>query len=109
MRNIKEKLSGALGAGYLALDQSNFNNLVNPDPNKTSDPKAVTLSIINYALFFVGVIAIVFVVWGGIQFIMAGGDADKVTKAKNTILYAILGVVVIVLAFAIVNWAKGWL
>lgn len=78
-----------------------------PIVSGTVDPKNITVNIINYALFFIGALALIFVIWGGIQFVTSGGDAEKTTKARNTLLYAIIGVVVVVLAYAIVNWAAG--
>ena len=43
-------------------------------------------------------------IWGGIRYVVSGGDAKKVTDAKNTVLYAIIGLIVAFLAFAIVNF-----
>ena len=43
-------------------------------------------------------------VWGGFRYIISGGDSKKVTDAKNTILYAILGLVIAFFAYAIVNF-----
>jgi ABC-type Na+ efflux pump permease subunit len=43
-------------------------------------------------------------IYGGIRYTISGGDAKNVTAAKNTILYAIVGIVVAILAFAIVNF-----
>ena len=44
---------------------------------------------------------------GGIKYVVSGGDAKKVTDAKNTVLYAIIGLVIAFLAFAIVNFVIG--
>lgn len=41
---------------------------------------------------------------GGIRYVISGGDSKKVTDAKNTVLYAIIGLVIAFLAFAIVNF-----
>lgn len=78
-----------------------------PVPKTNVDPKNVVVNIINYALFFIGALALIFVIYGGILFVTSGGDAEKTTKARNTLLYAIIGVIVVVLAYAIVNWAVG--
>ena len=56
-----------------------------------------------------GIVAAVFIVVGGFNYMTSAGDAGKVAKAKNTIIYALIGLVVCVLAFAIVNWAIGTL
>lgn len=60
--------------------------------------------ITNVILYIVGIIAVIMLITGGIKYVVSGGDAKKVTDAKNTILYAIIGLVICVLAFAIVNF-----
>lgn len=64
-----------------------------------------TLSvIINVILGVVGFIAVVMIIIGGISFVTSQGDTSKVAKARNTILYGVVGLVVAILAFAIVNF-----
>ena len=60
--------------------------------------------ITNTILYIVGVIAVIMLIIGGIKYVISGGDSKKVTDAKNTVLYAIIGLVIAVLAFAIVNF-----
>jgi len=60
--------------------------------------------ITNTVLYAVGVISVIMLIWGGLRYIMSGGDSKKITDAKNTILYAIIGLIIAVLAFAIVNF-----
>lgn len=60
--------------------------------------------ITNVVLYIVGVIAVVMLIIGGIKYVVSGGDAKKVTDAKNTVLYAIIGLIISFLAFAIVNF-----
>lgn len=64
----------------------------------------VFTQISNTILYVVGVISVIMLVWGGLRYILSGGDNKKVTDAKNTILYAIIGLIIAVLAFAIVNF-----
>ena len=61
-------------------------------------------TIINVIIGIVGFIAVVMIILGGISFITSQGDSAKVTKAKNTILYGVVGLIVAILAFAIVNF-----
>lgn len=63
--------------------------------------------ITNTILYIVGIVAVIMLIVGGIRYITSGGDAKKVTDAKNTILYAIIGLVIALLAFAIVNFVIG--
>lgn len=49
-----------------------------------------------------GFIAIAMIVWGGLQVILSGGDSSKVANGRNTVIYASIGIVIIVLARAII-------
>ncbi len=60
--------------------------------------------IINVALGVIGFVAVVMIIMGGVQYTTSSGDAAKVTKAKNTIMYGVVGLVIALLAFAIVNF-----
>lgn len=52
----------------------------------------------------VGIIAVVMIIVGGIKYITSGGDSGNITSAKNTIMYAVIGLVVVALAQIIVNF-----
>lgn len=58
----------------------------------------------NIALYVIGFISVVMLIWGGLRYVISGGDSKKITDAKNTILYALIGLVVALLAYAIVNF-----
>ena len=60
--------------------------------------------ITNTVLYIVGIIAVIMLIIGGIRYVISGGDSKKVTDAKNTILYAIIGLIIAFLAYAIVNF-----
>ena len=60
--------------------------------------------VTNTILYIVGIIAVIMLIIGGIRYVVSGGDAKKVTDAKNTVLYAIIGLIICFLAFAIVNF-----
>lgn len=55
-------------------------------------------------LFGVGIISVVMLVYGGLRYIISGGDNKKVTDAKNTVLYAIIGLIIAFLSYAIVHF-----
>ena len=61
-------------------------------------------SIINGVIGVLGIVCVVVMIIGGINYMTSAGDAGKVKKAKDTILYGLIGLVVCVLAFAIVNF-----
>ena len=64
-------------------------------------------TITNVLLFIIGAISVVMLIIGGIRYTVSGGDQNAVTGAKNTILYAIIGIVIAILAYAAVNFVIG--
>ena len=73
-------------------------------PSNKADLMGVVNTIINVIIGIVGFVAVIMMIMGGISFITSQGDSAKVTKARNTILYGVVGLVVALLAFAIVNF-----
>ena len=63
--------------------------------------------VINFALYFIGAISVLMLIIGGVRYTISGGNDKAVAAAKNTILYAVIGVVVALLAYAIVNFVLG--
>lgn len=61
-------------------------------------------TITNVLLFVIGAISVIMLVIGGIRYTVSGGDSTQVQGAKNTILYAIVGIIVAILAYAVVNF-----
>lgn len=59
---------------------------------------------VNIMLFAVGILAVIMIIWGGIRYVLSGGDSGAVSSAKKTILYAVVGLIVAILAYAIVNF-----
>ncbi|HKX24611.1 MAG TPA: pilin [Candidatus Saccharimonadales bacterium] len=66
-------------------------------------------TVTNILLFLIGAISVVMLIIGGIRYVVSGGDQGAVTSAKNTILYAIIGIVVAFLAFAAVRFVTDQL
>jgi hypothetical protein len=64
-------------------------------------------TITNVLLFIICAISVIMLIIGGIRYVVSGGDSSAITGAKNTILYAIVGIVVAILAFAVVNFVIG--
>jgi predicted permease len=90
--------------------QSTVCQTLGSNGNCTSNPtngvslNSVIKAIINILSLVVGVVAVIMVIIGGFRYITSGGDSNNVTSAKNTILYAIVGLVVVALAQAIVKF-----
>lgn len=80
---------------------------INPVGDETIDPGTGTgklVDILNAVIGSLGIVAVIVVVIGGILYMTSSGDSSKVKKAKDTILYGIIGLVICALAFAIVNF-----
>ena len=71
---------------------------------KTADPGAIIKSIVNVLLFIIGAVAVIMIIIGGIRYTVSQGDQSQVSSAKNTILYAVIGLLVAIFAYAIVNF-----
>ena len=61
-------------------------------------------TIVNVLLFLIGAVSVIMLIIGGLRYVLSNGDSSQVTNAKNTILYAVIGIVVALLAYAIVNF-----
>lgn len=61
-------------------------------------------NVINTMLFIVGILAVVMIIFSGIRYVMSAGNAQRVTQAKNILIYSVTGLIVALLAFAIVNF-----
>jgi type IV secretory pathway VirB2 component (pilin) len=70
----------------------------NPDLRET------LVSILNYFLGFLGLLAVAFIIYAGILMVTAAGDEEGVTKGRKIILYSIIGIIIIFLSFTIVTF-----
>ncbi len=73
---------------------------VHADEGLTTD----VTSLINIGIGLLGILAVVVIILGGVQYMLSNGDSSKVKKAKDTILYGVIGLVIVILAAAIVNF-----
>lgn len=64
----------------------------------------IFVNVINAVLAFSGVTALIFIIYAGLTLMNSGGDQKKVASAKGTLTYAIIGLVLVLLAFGIVNF-----
>lgn len=103
--------TGAIDAAAGTLDtvgQINLNAAKpNGVPDSVSGSNGIFKTVVNVMLFIIGAISVIMLIYGGIRYTTSGGNANSVTAAKNTIMYAIIGLVVAIFAYAIVNWVVG--
>ncbi len=72
----------------------------------SGDLTPIAVPIVNTLLMIVAIVAVIMIILGGIKYAMSNGDSGKVTSAKNTITYAIVGLVVAILSYGIVNFVN---
>lgn len=117
MKKMSKIITAGAGAATLGLvyTQNAFaagNGLSNVQSGvtKTSDAaggltmQQVITTVIGTMLFIVGLLAVVMLIYGGIRYVTSHGDKAQVTAAKETIMYAVVGLVVAIAAFAVVQW-----
>lgn len=75
--------------------------------NSTGGLEALARNVVNIFSIVIGAVAIIMLLYGGFRYITSGGDSGRVGNAKNTLLYAIIGLVVVALAQLIVNFVLG--
>lgn len=61
------------------------------------------LNIVNFFLLFLGLIAVIMIIYGGITYVTAAGNQEKIESAKKIIMYAIVGIVIVLISFALVR------
>jgi len=85
--------SDGLGLGYLSASILG-----------TKELRETIMEIVNVALGFLGVLAILIILWGGFRWMTAGGSEDKVAEAKKIIVAGVIGIIIVLSALAIVNF-----
>lgn len=115
MKKLFSKVSAAMAMATVGaatvLAQSDFGQVaperVAAATGGTGDFKELLLSIINYFLGFLGILAVLMVIYGGVMYMLAQGDSGKADKGKKIIMYAIIGIIIILLSFALINTVLG--
>ncbi len=73
-------------------------------PSNLFGDSGIFSQISSVLLFIVGAIAVIMIVIGGLRYVISGGDSSQVQSANNTILYALVGIIIAILAYAAVNF-----
>lgn len=85
---------------YLNLDENC--NVITKDIENV--PAKIILGVIDIALYLAGILAVVMIIWGGYLFIFGNGDPGQIASARKTILNAVIGLVIAILASQIVRF-----
>lgn len=75
--------------------------------SRGDDAKVIAKDVADTLLYVLGVVSVIMIIVGGFRFTTANGDAAVVKSAKNTVFYAVIGLVIALLSFAIVNFVLG--
>ncbi len=86
------------------LAVSPINEITGDNVDDSSAFTGNVVGIINAIISVLGIVAVIVVIIGGIRYMTSAGDAGKVKTAKDTILYGLIGLAVVALSFAIVNF-----
>lgn len=96
-----------------AIDPLSDTCASNPDSticqNRNDNGGDLIQTVVNVLIYVVGILSVIMIIVAGIFYAISSGDAGKVARAKNTLTYAIVGLVVAIIAFAIVNWVIAFL
>src|SRR6218665_1995225 len=91
---------GALDPLTAACDGSESKSVVCDDVNKSQDANDIIGNVVNILIYITGALAVIMIVVAGLFYVTSAGDSGKVARAKNTMMYAIIGLVVAFLAYA---------
>jgi cytochrome bd-type quinol oxidase subunit 2 len=101
-------VTSGLCEGITAAEDANGNgtnsDACTNDPNATSNVNRLIKNVINLFSLIVGAVSVIMIVYGGFKYITSGGNDGNVSGAKNTILYALIGLVIVALAQVIVRF-----
>jgi hypothetical protein len=81
-----------------------FNNFTVLSKDRSSDIPLVLLAVVDDLLVIAGLVAVVFVIYGGIRFITSQGSPEETAKAQSTVLNAVSGLVIALLSVAVVSF-----
>ena len=96
--------SDVAGASDMTLSGGVSNSQGEGVPGELTGSDGVFEIVVNVLLFIIGAVSVIMLIYGGIRYTTSGGNANSVTAAKNTIMYSIVGLIIAILAFAVVNF-----
>ena len=69
--------------------------------------KGLILTVVNYFLGFLGLLAVIMIIYGGVQYVISAGQDEAIGNAKKIIMYSLIGLIVILLSFVLVRAVLG--
>ena len=107
MKNALALLSGfvtnSLATATVLAEGVREGDLPTFEPRRSGDLTDILLTVINWFLFVAGFLAVIYLIYSGILYVTAGGDTEKATKGRTTIINAVIGIVIILAALLIIR------
>ena len=97
-------IGNAIGEGANAAANAGKNLCSDAAGTTSADVGAIASQIVNIFSIVVGAISVIMIIYGGFRYITSGGDSGRVGNAKNTLIYAVIGLIIVVLAQLIVHF-----
>ena len=91
-------------AGAVNSEITSGMNATSAGTSTPTDANVVIKNVTNIMFFIICAVSVIMLIYGGIRYTTSGGNANNVTAAKNTIMYSIVGLIIAILAFAVVNF-----
>ncbi len=70
---------------------------------QTSSAREFIVNVTNFVLSFLGLAAVVVIIYGGFLYVTAGGEQEKADKGKKSVMYAVMGIIIVLISYALVN------
>jgi hypothetical protein len=102
-----EKIAFSLPGGTVDSPKQIEINSIGGMPDGGVNLTNVVQNLLGLIFVFAGILALLFVIWGGISWITSGGEKEKIEEARKKIIYALIGLIVIFASFFIVNTVGG--
>ena len=111
MKKTIIKIAGAfalpmlvMGVVFLASGDNAFAQVQNANTGASANVDDIISKSINFALMAIAIVSVFMLILGGFKYTTSNGDSAKVTSAKNTIMYSLIGLLIAIFAYAIVNF-----
>jgi hypothetical protein len=105
--NVTGGLCGGIDTATSGNGSTTSNDCVSSDNTSTSGLQHLAARVVNIFSLIVGIVAVIMIIYGGFKYITSGGDSGNVSGAKNTLIYAIVGLIIVALAQFIVHYVLG--
>lgn len=79
-------------------------DMTTTDENKSLSVNTLVKNVINILLWAIGIVSVIMLIIGGFRYVTSNGDSSQVTAAKNTIMYSVIGLIIAIFAYGIVNF-----